>query len=117
MEALLPSTPPAYVRAIFENGFRNPFGVIALAGLFGLPFSVYLSLSLHPQSGSDMPHGVAPLLHSGFSIFASRISVAALAVARLFAASAEAWIVGRHVSRLILEDALERQPEEQLRNK
>ena len=104
-EALLPSTPPAHVRAIFGNGFRNPFGAVALAGLFGLPFSAYLSLSLSESTPAELGAMAQPvgLL---FAALATPTAVTALALARLFAASAEAWVLGRHVSRLVLEDAL-----------
>ena len=120
VETLLPATPPAHVQAIFRNGFRNPFGAFALAGLFGLPLSLYLSLSLPFSSPTSAESGwqrpvSSETLRLIYSALASPAAVTTLSLARLFAASAELWVLGRHLTRLVLEDAILR--EEEMRSK
>lgn len=80
---------PWWVGAVMANGFKNPAGCLAVAGLHFLPVWVWLRLH-HPDL-------LPPLAHLGLGLV--------LLLGRLLALVVEVWVVVLHARSMLLADA------------
>ena len=86
------SPPPYIVRKVFENGFKNVLGVLAVTGLFLYPLYLYTTrLGL---------------------IMESQLVCVVLQCCRIFCAFIEFWIVMNHIRTIVVLDTLRKEKEE-----
>ena len=76
--------PPYIIRKVFENGFKNIWGTLAVSGLFLLPLYLYMSSFGLME---DIPFMLIILI-----------------CCRVFCAIAECWIVMNHIRTMIVLD-------------
>lgn len=89
---------PWFIEKIFENGFKNPFGGVAIAGSFFLPLALYcgfLELSIARPTSL-----VASLSDQSYAM-----AVCVLILGRCICACAELYIIASHCISLLPRDA------------
>ncbi|BDA42642.1 hypothetical protein COCOBI_03-5350 [Coccomyxa sp. Obi] len=79
------SQAPAWVKAVMDNGFRTPAGILAISGLMGLP------LWLWARS------------HFPTSFLASFFVGGGLMLGRLVSLGVEIWVLYKHLENLLNE--------------
>jgi hypothetical protein len=79
---------PRWVQLVMRNGFRSPFGVLAIAGLSGCPLWLFARSCLRPGTWLTTPAWALVLVPG-----------------RLLAAAVECWVVQRRMQQLTTQDA------------